>query len=53
MFGYGMLRAFAEIWRAPDIQIGYLCCNFITQGQVMSLSMSLIAVIFWLYFKKK
>jgi len=53
MFGYGMLRAFAEIWRAPDIQIGYLCCNFITQGQVMSLGMSFIAVIFWLYFKKK
>lgn len=50
---YGLLRAIAEIWRAPDIQIGYICCNAITQGQVMSLAMSLIGVIVWVYFKNR
>jgi phosphatidylglycerol:prolipoprotein diacylglycerol transferase len=50
---YGLFRAIAEIWRAPDVQIGYVCCNAITQGQVMSLAMSLVGVIAWFYFKKR
>jgi len=53
MFGYGILRAIAEFWRAPDVQIGYVCCNVITQGQVMSLLMSLIAISFWFYLKNR
>ncbi len=52
-FSYGIFRAIAEIWRAPDVQIGYVCCNVVTQGQVMSLGMSLIALIIWVYFYKK
>ncbi|MGB3961716.1 MAG: prolipoprotein diacylglyceryl transferase [Sulfurimonas sp.] len=47
---YGLFRAIAEIYRAPDEQIGYLCCNAITQGQVMSLAMSLLGVVLWVYF---
>lgn len=50
---YGIFRAIAEIWRAPDVQIGYVCCNAITQGQVMSLAMSLVALVAWFYFKDK
>jgi phosphatidylglycerol:prolipoprotein diacylglycerol transferase len=50
---YGLFRAIAEIWRAPDVQIGYICCNFITFGQALSLGMSLIGVVAWLYFKNK
>lgn len=50
---YGLFRTIAEIWRAPDAQIGYLCCDAITQGQVMSLGMSLIGAIAWIYFYKK
>ncbi len=49
---YGLFRFIAEIYRAPDFQIGYICCGFITQGQVMSLAMSLVGIISWLYFKK-
>lgn len=49
-FSYGIFRAIAEIWRAPDVQIGYVCCNTITQGQVMSLGMSALAAILWVYF---
>jgi phosphatidylglycerol:prolipoprotein diacylglycerol transferase len=47
---YGIFRAIAEIWRAPDIQIGYICCNAITFGQVLSLGMSLLGIIAWVYF---
>ncbi|OHE16810.1 MAG: prolipoprotein diacylglyceryl transferase, partial [Sulfurimonas sp. RIFOXYD12_FULL_36_11] len=50
---YGLFRAIAEIWRAPDVQIGYVCCNVITQGQVMSLAMSLVGIIAWVYFRFK
>jgi len=50
---YGLFRAIAEFWRAPDVQIGYLCCNTVTQGQVMSLSMVLVAMVAWVYFYKK
>ena len=47
---YGLFRTIAEIYRAPDVQIGYVCCNAITQGQVMSLGMSLVAISLWIYF---
>lgn len=50
---YGIFRAIAEIWRAPDIQIGYICCNAITQGQAMSLAMSLVSIVAWVYFYAK
>jgi phosphatidylglycerol:prolipoprotein diacylglycerol transferase len=49
---YGIFRAIAEIYRAPDAQIGYVCCNMITQGQVMSLAMSLVGVIAWVYYER-
>lgn len=52
-FSYGILRAIAEIWRAPDAHIGYVCCDAITQGQVMSLGMSVVALASWVYFYKK
>jgi len=47
---YGLFRTIAEIYRMPDVQIGYVCCNTITQGQVMSLGMSLLGVMLWIYF---
>jgi phosphatidylglycerol:prolipoprotein diacylglycerol transferase len=47
---YGVFRAISEIYRAPDPQIGYLCCNFVTLGMVLSLLMSFVSVIFWIYF---
>ena len=52
-FAYGILRAVAEIYRAPDVQIGYVCCDMITLGQTLSLSMALLAVILWFYFLPK
>lgn len=49
--GYGLLRAIAEIWREADEQIGYICCNVVTQGQVFSIVMSIVGIIAWIYFK--
>ncbi|MBU0720544.1 prolipoprotein diacylglyceryl transferase [bacterium] len=50
---YGIFRFLAEIYRAPDVQIGYICCNAITFGQVLSLGMSLSCLIAWFYFDAK
>ncbi len=50
---YGVLRAIAEIYRAPDVQIGYVCCGSVTQGQVMSLGMSVLALVIWIYYYTK
>lgn len=50
---YGIFRAIAEIYRAPDPQIGYICCNSITFGQTLSLGMSLLGVLLWIYFYAK
>ncbi|WP_294961819.1 prolipoprotein diacylglyceryl transferase [Sulfurimonas sp.] len=50
---YGIFRAIAEMYRAPDVQIGYICCDMITQGQVMSLGMSLFSMIAWVYYERK
>ncbi len=47
---YGIFRFIAEIYRAPDVQIGYICCDVITFGQVLSLGMSLGAAFVWVYF---
>ena len=52
-FSYGIFRAIAEAFRAPDPQIGYLCCNFVTLGMILSLSMSVLAVVLWIYFYNK
>lgn len=39
--GYGFLRFFAEFFREPDVQIGYLW-NIITLGQLFSVTMILV-----------
>ena len=50
---YGIFRAIAEIFRAPDSQIGYICCNFVTLGMALSLVMSVTALVLWFYFSNK
>ena len=50
---YGVFRFLAEIYRAPDPQIGYICCNSITFGQFLSLGMSLASLLAWFYFKQR
>jgi phosphatidylglycerol:prolipoprotein diacylglycerol transferase len=51
--GYGIARIVAEVYRQPDIQLGFICCDMITMGQVLSFSMVAVPVGFWFYLKKK
>jgi phosphatidylglycerol:prolipoprotein diacylglycerol transferase len=50
---YGIMRFTAEFWREPDMQIGYLCCDWFSMGQALSLTMSLVAFGFLLFYRKK
>lgn len=51
IMGYATLRLFAEFFREPDIQIGYLWGN-LTQGQYLSFIM-IVAGTIGIYFTKK
>ncbi len=45
---YGCLRFFAEFFRQPDIQLGYVAFGWLTQGQLLSIPMIIIgAGLFW------
>jgi phosphatidylglycerol:prolipoprotein diacylglycerol transferase len=50
---YGLTRSVAEIWREPDPQIGFLCCGWLTMGQLLGGLMMLTAIILWPYFNAK
>jgi len=52
-FAYGAMRFTAEFWRAPDPQLGYLCCGWMTMGQILSALMMLAAVSLWPLFYAK
>lgn len=51
LFLYALARFLAEFFRAPDIQIGYVCCGWMTKGQEFSLMMMVFAIV--LYFVLK
>lgn len=40
---YALLRMFAELWREPDVQLGFFW-NFFTAGQLLSYPMLLIGI---------
>ncbi len=50
---YGVARFVAEIWREPDVQIGYICCGWLTQGQMLSLMMIFGAIIAWVVISRR
>ncbi len=50
-FSYGILRSIAGMYRAPDVQIGYICCNIITLGQILSFSMAIFSLMIWVGIK--
>ncbi len=41
---YGLARFIAEFYRAPDVQIGYIYGEWMTQGQLLSLPMIVISL---------
>ncbi|MGB5963910.1 MAG: prolipoprotein diacylglyceryl transferase [Sulfurimonadaceae bacterium] len=52
-FVYGLMRFTAELWRQPDVQLGFLFGGWLTMGQILSVMMMLTAVVLWFYFDKK
>lgn len=55
LLGYGVFRTFAEFYRVPDPQYGYLAFGWVTMGQVLSFPMIVIGVwlLIWAYRKKQ
>ena len=52
-FLYGIFRFIAEFFRAPDIQLGFICCGWMTMGQILSILMVLVSVILYIILYKK
>lgn len=53
--GYGLFRSFAECFREPDAQIGYVAFGWLTEGQLLSLPLVLVglALLWAAYVHKK
>lgn len=53
MYGisYGVARFVSEIWRAPDIQLGFVAFNWLTMGQLLSAIMIFSGLIGLIYIK--
>ena len=49
---YGVFRIFSEIFREPDIQLGYFF-NFLSMGTILSSIMILVGVIIFYLLRKK
>ena len=39
ILGYGLIRSFEELFRAPDAHIGFIAWDWLTMGQLLSLPM--------------
>lgn len=54
---YGMLYAFgrgvAEVWRMPDVQLGYIYKNWLSMGQLLSVFMFFAFAGLYLYLAKR
>lgn len=53
LWGYGIMRFFAEFFRLPDVQIGYLLGWWMTLGHVFSLIMIIFATVAGYILKRK
>jgi phosphatidylglycerol:prolipoprotein diacylglycerol transferase len=52
--GYGCFRTFAEFFRLPDAQLGYLAFGWVTMGMVLSAPMIVVGIILlWYSYNKK
>lgn len=47
LIGYAVLRSFAECFREPDLQIGFIAFGWLTQGQLLSLPLFVAGILLW------
>jgi phosphatidylglycerol:prolipoprotein diacylglycerol transferase len=50
---YGIARFIAEFWREPDSQLGFICCGWMSMGQLMSLLMILFSIGLYFFIEKQ
>lgn len=52
LFWYGVFRIFCEFFRQPDLHIGFLAFDWLTEGQLLSVPMVMLgAVLLWLAYR--
>ena len=49
LIGYGLIRCFTEIFREPDLHIGYDLFGTISRGQLLSLPMIIMGIVLLFY----
>jgi phosphatidylglycerol:prolipoprotein diacylglycerol transferase len=47
LIGYSLCRFFAEFFREPDVQLGYLAFDWLTMGQILSIPMFVLGLYLW------
>ncbi len=52
-FLYGLFRFVIEFFREPDVQIGFVCCGWMTMGQVLCIVMMLASAVVYIYLAKR
>ena len=52
-FLYGLFRFVLEFFREPDMQLGFICCGWMTMGQLLSLVMMIAAAILYLILRRR
>lgn len=50
---YSIMRFISEFWREPDPQLGFLCCNWVTMGQIQSFVMFIFSIAIYFFIKNK
>ena len=52
-FLYGLFRFILEFFREPDMQLGFVCCGWMSMGQVLSLVMMAAAIVLYWYLRRR
>ncbi len=52
-FLYGLFRFVLEFFREPDMQLGFVCCGWMSMGQVLSLMMMAAAIVLYWYLRRR
>lgn len=53
LIGYGTLRFCTEFFRQPDIHIGFIAFDWLTMGQLLSLPMVIVGILFVVFALKR
>jgi phosphatidylglycerol:prolipoprotein diacylglycerol transferase len=51
--GYGVARFIVEFYRQPDFQLGFICCGWMSMGQLLSIIMMIAGVLVYIFARKR